>query len=167
MPVTGWTLGGGLGIFPLRATWFDCAVDPSDTDVMADCPDGVGPLLSAGLGLDLSAQYTVWLGPRPRVALSGGPALRVDVGTAGAPWLAGLGEDPTVAWPVGAGPSYTWTLRPQAGLSAGIRVQPAPAGLSRSGIPWGVDGANGRSRVGRSAGGACRDRCRPRAAGPG
>jgi hypothetical protein len=145
---------GGLGTFPYRLVNFDCVADPLDLDVVAPCQAGDNlQLYSSGLAMDMGVYATIWWGKSSRWALETGPEVRLDVVTPTEFWLcdrvAGC-NDVNDPFP---NPKYDWALRPQLGLSVGVRSQPDPRPLARRvalGYPWGADRADGSSDVSRT-----------------
>jgi len=97
-----------------------------------------------GLSLDLSSLYSLWVIDQPRIGVELGPALQLDVLWAGgSPFVED--DEPT--------PQYVWTFRPVFGALGGIRLALDPAPLSRKAryaIPWGAEGPNGMSKLGRT-----------------
>ncbi len=96
-----------------------------------------------GLSLDLTSMFSIWALDQPRLGVELGPAIHFDMLWAGQSPLAEEDE---------AAPFYAWTFRPMVGLMLGTRLAPDPSPLwrwSRRAIPWGADGPNGASKLGR------------------
>lgn len=142
-------LDGSLAAFPLRDTRYGCPADAETLDAVnvlstvAPCTVD-SPLEtsdSSGILLDLSAPVALWVIDEPRVGLELGPQLQ----------LAMLPRSAGDLWPQG-GPAYTRTRAARAGLVVGVRVAPDPLHLRRFGPrpPWGADGPDGQSQLGRA-----------------
>ncbi|MED5370928.1 MAG: hypothetical protein VX899_07950 [Myxococcota bacterium] len=139
---------GGLGYFPYRQVNYFCSPNVQDLDVISPCASNqvLPPLYSDGLSIDFGVYATLWFQKDWRVAIETGPELRMDAVIPGASLSCNFVDCD------GDNPNYAFTMRPQLGLSVGIRHAPDPRPLRRSlalGYPWGADRADGSSDLSR------------------
>lgn len=145
---TEFTLAGSVGMFPWREVTYSCPDDETtrddvnDPSTLALCTEGesFSTAQTDGVGFDISSLYTWWLLDQPRVAVEIGPEVQVLLLPGGTGRFSSEGE-----------PDYAFAWSARAGVLAGLRFAPDPSPLWLRGrrTPWGANGPDGSSRLGR------------------